>query len=59
MSDLDELSSELKGSGGAKTEQKTIDSKSYSAMKESKKERLSPATKLGQSTPANLHRSVV
>ena len=58
MSELDEIADELKGSGGKHEDKKPVDTKSYTDMKESNIG-LSPATKLGQSTPTNLHRSVV
>ena len=49
----------MKGCGGAKVDQKVIDSKTYNAMKDSSIQKISSTTKLGQSTPTNMHRSIV
>lgn len=59
VSDLEETPNDLKGIGGAKDEKNTIDSKSYNTIKDSNIQKLSSATKLGQPTPTNMHRSVV
>ena len=56
---MDDISDELKGSGGAKGDQKIIDSKPFKAIKDSSIKNLPSATKLGQPTPTAMRRSVV
>jgi len=57
-SEVDDNSDDLKGSGGTKGDEKLIDSKSFNTLKESNLHKL-PSSKLGQTTPTNMHRSVV
>ena len=57
-SEVDDNSDDFKGGGGTKGDEKLIDSKSFNTLKESNLHKL-PSSKLGQTTPTNMHRSVV